>query len=221
MAKKISLLSLRHFLKGILDGTIEIHLREDKRKKKSASKNVGRPKKVTKRHRGRPRKPGRKPMSITARINAIERAKRKKLREARKRLPTPRQIFLALYGKTEGLKLTALAKEFNAPRNLLKNLLTKLVKKEDLTEVKGVYYLKRRIRKGKKSITATEEEKTPPIKPEQVLSYLKTHPGSTLVEMTRALGAKNYQKLNKVVKTLKDQKKIIVNGKAYSLASPE
>ncbi len=214
MAKKISLSAIRYLLQGILDGTLEIRYREGARPKKSSAKQAGRPK-AEKRPKGWRRKPGRKPMSPVARQKALLRAKRNKLRQARQALPTPRQVFEALHGKTDGLKLSALAKIFKAPRTLLKDLLAKLVKAEDLQLVKDVYYLKRRIRTGKGTAA---ERKSPPIEPQAVLAYLETHPGATLVEMTKELGAESYQKLNKVINVLKKEQKVTVNGKAYTLA---
>ncbi|RCK80230.1 MAG: hypothetical protein OZSIB_3412 [Candidatus Ozemobacter sibiricus] len=213
MAKKISLSAIRHLLQGILDGTLEIHYREGARSKTAAAANAGRPK-TARRSPGRRRKPGRKPMSPSARQKALLRAKREKLRQARQALPTPRQIFEALHGKTDGLKLSALAKHFQAPRTLLKGLLAKLVKKNDIQLVKDVYYLRRRIRTGEGSAA----RKSPPIEPAAVLAYLEEHPGATLVEMTKSLGAESYQKLNKVINLLKRENKVVVNGKSYSLA---
>lgn len=209
--EKIDLTAVRRLLRGLLNGSLEIVRRGKGRKATKAGKANGKGRAATKAKR---RKPGRKPMSPTARAKAMQKAKRAKIRAARQQLPQARQVFEFLHGKTDGAKLSVLAKHFGARRSLLKVMLGKLVAKEDLDCAREVYYLKRRIRKGP---GMAAERKAPPIKPAAVLDYLKDHPGATLVQMTKELGAENYQKLIKVVNQLKNQNRVKVEGKAYSL----
>ncbi len=210
--EKIDLSAVRKLLRGLLNGSLEIVSRGKGRK---ASGQAGKANGKGRAAKARRRKPGRKPMSPTARAKALQKAKRAKIRAARQQLPQPRQVFEFLHGKTDGAKLSVLAKHFGARRSLLKVMLRKLVEKQDLDCAHEVYYLKRRIRKGP---GMTAEPKAPPIKPSAILDYLKDHPGATLVQMTKKLGAETYQKLIKVVNQLKRENRVKVEGKAYSLA---
>ncbi|NLI76408.1 MAG: hypothetical protein GX442_08200 [Candidatus Riflebacteria bacterium] len=210
--EKIDLTAVRRLLRGLLNGSLEIVSRGKGRKASvKAGKANGKGRAAAKAKR---RKPGRKPMSPTARAKAQLKAKRAKIRAARQQLPQPRQVFEFLHGKTDGAKLSVLAKHFGARRSLLKVMLGKLVDKQDLDCAHEVYYLKRRIRKGP---GVAAERKAPPVKPAAVLDYLKDHPGATLVQMTKKLGAENYQKLIKVINLLKKEDRVKVEGKAYSL----
>lgn len=163
------------------------------------------------------RKVGRKAMSPLARQKAIAKARRIKIREAKRNLPASREVFEFLLGKNDGAKLSVLAKYFGSRRTVLKPMLAKLVAKKDLINDKEVYYLKRRIRKG----GAAVREKLPPVKAEAVVGYLKENPGATMTQMTNGLQLNSYQRLIKVLNLLKKDKKVTVDGKKYNLANLE
>lgn len=200
----MNLKSLAKVFRGLLDGSLELHAVPTGRKpsKAAAGKVVLR------------RKAGRKPLPPSVKKKIQERTKAAKVRAERKALPIPRDIFLFLDGKTEGVKLTALAKHFGVKRSLLKNVMHKLVKSEDVAESHSTYFLQRRIRNhgGKRPA------KPAPIAPQSVLSYLAKNSGAAMSAIAEALGESSYQRLIKVVNALKKTGKVRVENKGYYLA---
>ncbi len=201
--KAMNLKSLAKVFRGLLDGSLELHAVPTGRKPAKLAGTV-----VLR------RKAGRKPLPPSVKKKIQERTKAAKVRAERKALPAPRDIFLFLDGKTDGVKLTALAKHFDAKRSLFKNVMEKLVKAEDVVESKGVYYLQRRIRNrgGKRPA------KPAPIAPQTVLSYLGKNPGAGMAAIAESLGESSYQRLIKVMNALKKEGKVRVENKTYSLA---
>jgi len=159
------------------------------------------------------RKPGRKALSPAQKRQRLEKAKALKLREEKGKLPAARDIFLYLVDKYEGVKLTALAAHFKVKRTLLKPIVGKLCDKGDLTNDKGTIYLQRRVRTGERKY-----EKAPPIKDSVILKYLADHPGATLAQMAKDLGEKKYQRFIRVANRLEKARKIVKDGKSYTLA---
>jgi len=202
--KSINLKNLVKVIRGLLDGSLELHAVPTGRKPSKASAGM-----VTVR-----RKAGRKPLPPSIKKKIQERTKAAKVRAARKALPTPREIFFFLDGKTDGVKLTALAKNFGVKRSMLKNLMQKLVNSGDVVESHSTYYLQRRIRNrgGKRPV------KPAPIAPTTVLAYLGKHPGVAMSGLAQALGESSYQRLIKVINALKKDGKVRVENKTYSLA---
>ncbi len=159
MKKPISLDWIRTVLRGIVEGTLELKSiptgKKTPGRRGRPRKNTADPKTKAKKVApvGRPKKakamgkPGRPAMSPAQKRMKLEKAKAKKIRQAKKTLPAPRDIFLLLHGKLEGLKISEIAKHFQANRTALKGFLGKLVGKGDLDAMKGRYYLHRRIRK--------------------------------------------------------------------------
>ena len=222
--EKVDLSGLKKILQGLLDGTIDVRLKKGTKKPKG---KVGRPpkkttklskkkmkKKVAAKTRKYTRKVGRKPFSALAKQKAIAKIKRNLIREAKRNLPTSREVFEFLHGKHDGAKLSVISRHFNSPRNVFKPFISKLVANGDLTNDRGVFYLKRRIRNLGPSVV----EKLPPVKPEVVIHYLQANPGVTLAEMTSGLGLNSYQRLIKVVNHLKKTQKVLLEDKKYRLA---
>lgn len=202
--KKLSLRGLGNVLKGLLNGSLELIAVPTG--KKPASKTVVRAMK--------PKKPGRKPLSPSAKKIRQMRAKARLLRQAKKSLPAPRDVFLALEGKIDGLKLSQLSNQFKVKRSLMRAMLDRLVDKEDLYCVKGRYFLARRLRHAGES----RKERQPPVSEKQILDYLKKHQKASLATMTAALKEKSYQRLIRVIHTLCENEKIVKDGKEYRLA---
>lgn len=161
-----------------------------------------------------PRKVGRKALTPLARQKALAKAKRDKIRDARRKLPQPREVFEFLLGKHEGAKLSVLAKHFQARRTVMKQMLAKLTAKGDLITDREIYYLKRRIRKS----GGAAREKLPPVKPEAIIEYLTSNPEATLVAMAKELQVETYQRLIKAINQLKKAGKVVSEGKKYRLA---
>lgn len=200
--KKVSLRGLNEVLKGLLNGTLQLVAIP-------TGKKAVRQARVPK-----PRKPGRKALSPSAKKVRLLRAKARLVRQAKKALPPVRDVYLALEGKTDGLKLSQLSHQFGVKRNLLRGMLDRLVKKGDLAVLKGRYFLARRLRhKG-----GAKKERQTPVSEKQILDFLKKHPKATLSHMTAALKEKSYQRLIRVMNGLQKSKKIQKNGKEYSIA---
>lgn len=202
--KSINLKSLSKVFRGLLDGSLELHAVPTGRKPSKAVPGT-----LVIR-----RKAGRKPLPPSVKKKIQERTKAAKVRAERKALPVPRDIFLFLDGKREGVKLTALAKHFGVKRSLLKSLMQKLVKTEDVAESHGTYYLQRRIRNrgGKRPV------KPEPIAPQAVLSYLSENSGAAMSDIAKAMGESSYQRLIKVINALKKTGKVRAENKAYFIA---
>ncbi len=202
--KKLNLRGLGNVLKGLLNGSLELIA-------VPTGKNPARKMAV---RAAKPKKPGRKPLSPSAKKIRLMRAKARLIRQAKKSLPAPREVFLALEGKTDGLKLSQLSNQFKAKRSLMRDMLEKLVDKEDLYSLKGRYFLARRLRhKGE-----TRKERQPPVSEKQILDYLKKHQKASLSAMTSALKEKSYQRLIRVINTLCKNEKIVKEGKDYRIA---
>ncbi|MBF0499049.1 MAG: hypothetical protein HQM09_02855 [Candidatus Riflebacteria bacterium] len=209
--KTINLKVIKKVLRGILDGTLVIQaVPTGKAARALASDNAG----VGRKNKSSSKKPGRKPMSATARRQALIRLRAAKLRQEKNKLPAVRDLFSYLSGKYEGMKLTALASHFHVKRTLLKVLVQKLVKKGDLADDRGSIYLKRRIR----GVNSVKVEKAPPIPEKDVLKYLVSHPQSTLAQMAKDLKEKSYQRLIRVMNRLQKNRKVKKDGKTYSMA---
>ncbi|HEY9068851.1 MAG TPA: hypothetical protein VIV61_01270 [Candidatus Ozemobacteraceae bacterium] len=202
--KTVNLKNFAKVLRGLLDGSLELH----------AVPTGRRPARATAKTPASRKKAGRKPLPPSVKKKLQERTKAAKVRAERKALPTPREIFFFLDGKIDGEKLTSLSKNFGVKRSLLKSLMQKLVKSEDVVESHGVYYLQRRLRNrhGK------PEPKPEPIAPSTVLSHLAKNPGIAMSELANHLGESSYHRLIKVMSQLKKQDKIRVEGKNYFLA---
>ncbi|HNV69481.1 MAG TPA: hypothetical protein PKO06_07290 [Candidatus Ozemobacteraceae bacterium] len=202
--KKLNLRVLGNVLKGLLNGSIELIAVPTG--KKAVRMPVMRA--------AKPKKPGRKPLSPSAKKIRQMRAKARLVRQAKKSLPAPRDVFLALEGKTDGLKLSQLSNQFKVKRNLLRDMLDRLVAKEDLATLKGRYFLARRLRHK----NGDRKERQPPISEKQILDYLKKHQKASLTHMTSALKEKSYQRLIRVINSLRKSKKVVKDGKEYRLA---
>lgn len=188
--------------------------------KVSAKKKPGRPKKVKAKTDKAPRPRGRKPLSEAAKTKRAEKAAKMKARQAKKALPTPREIFEFLQGKIDGLKLSDFIKKFGAKRAALKGLLSKLTAKGDLDAAKGRYYLHRRLRN--RSEKKEPAEKRGPISQDAILNHLEQNGPATLEEMAKGMGEASFHRLIRVVNGLKKVGKVVVgDGKKYSLAEIE
>lgn len=203
--KATNLKFIQKILRGLLDGTLALHVVPTGK----APAAIG----GAKRGRKPSRKPGRKPLSPTIKKQQQLRQKAAKIRKEKSLLPTPRDLFLFLADKYQGVKLTALASQFKVKRNLLKPMVLKLVDKGDIVDDHGTYYLKRRVR----GVGQTEEKPTP-ITERQVLDYLNKKPDSTLSGMAHDMKEKSYQRLIRVINRLKKAGKVVKDGKTYSLA---
>ena len=208
--KTINMKSLVKILRGLLDGSLKLVATSTGKKAAPAPKKQAGRKPVRKLGR----KPGRKPLPSTIKKQKEIAAKRAKIKAAKSQLPTPREIFIYMQDKLEGVKITGLAAHFKVKRMLLKPMIAKLVKSEDLTQVGGTLFLQRRIRRvgGKKT------EKPAPISDKEVLAYLEKNPDSTMAVMGKELGGGKYQKLIKVLNKLVKDGKVQKNGKIYRVS---
>jgi len=211
--KKIDLRIINKVLRGLLAGTYVLQAVPTGRKPKKIVEKPGK-----KARRGRPpgkvkirRKPGRKAMSPSVKKRLLLKEKAVKIKQAKKSLPNAKRIFSFLDGKLDGIKLTALAKNFGVKRTILKPMILRLIKNGDLNEDKGVLYLKRRIRKKK----GKKAPKPIPITPAVVENYLRNKGAATMAKITKDLKEKNYQRLIKVINVLKKEKKVDVENKIY------
>ncbi|MFZ2958369.1 MAG: hypothetical protein WA705_15890 [Candidatus Ozemobacteraceae bacterium] len=207
--KTISLKVIKKVIRGLLDGTLQLLAVPTGKAVRAQEAEKGESRKSS-----APRKPGRKPMSASARKQALVRLRSAKLRQEKNKLPDARDLFLFLNGKLDGVKLTALAAHFQVKRTILKTMVRKLVKKGDLNDDKGTIYLKRRIR----GVNSVKVEKAPPIPEKDVLKYLAANPNATLSQMTEDMKEKSYQRLIRVINRLQRNKKVKKDGKAYSIA---
>ena len=203
--KAINMKVIQKVLRGLLDGSLALHVVSTGK----APASIG----VAKRGRKAAGKPGRKPLSPTIKKQLQLRQKAAKIRKEKSLLPSPRELFVFLADKYQGVKLTALASQFKVKRNLLKPMVQKLVKKGDIVDDHGTFYLKRRVRG-----LGQNEEKPSPITEKQVLEYLHKKPESTLSGMAHDMKEKSYQRLIRVINRLKKAGKVSKDGKTYSLA---
>ena len=202
--KGISLRWLGTLLRGLVNGEIKLYATS-----KGAAKPSGRSgKKVP--------KPGRRPLSEGAKRKKKEKAKAEKARQARRALPNPRDLFLFLVGKLDGMTLSQIARHFAVKRSLLGPLLGKLVKKGDLDALKGKYFLRRRVRlpEGQKAV----DTKPQPVSPAAILAYLADNGPSTLAAMAKAMHEPSYHRLIRVANALKKSGQISTEGKVYRLS---
>ena len=200
--KSLNLRVLKKLFQGLLDGSLKLMAvpTGKKPKKVTVSKAV--------RKTAKKGKPGRKPLSKT---------EKNKLLKARKRankpvLPSPRDIFVFMQEKYAGVKLTQLASHFKLKRTQLKGLVAKLVKKKDLSDVRGTLFLERRLRN-----VGSKIEKPIPVSEDQVLGYLKKNSPATLTDMAKDMGEESYHRFIRVVNRLEKNGKVAKDGKAYSL----
>ena len=200
--KSLNLRVLKKLIQGLMDGSLKLMaVPTGKKPKKIAVSKVGR--KAVKKG-----KPGRKPLSKTEKMKLLK----ARIRANKPILPEPRDIFLYLQGKYEGVKLTKLAAHFKLKRTQLKGLIEKLVKKKDLSNVGGTLFLERRIRNVEPKVV-----KTPPVSEEKVLGYLKKNANATLTEMAKDMGEDSYHRFIRVMNRLEKNGKVVKEGKAYSL----
>ncbi len=208
--KNLNLRVLGKLLKGLFEGTLVLQAVPTGKKpgKKIALKKVKSGNSAKK--KGPVGKRGRKPLSAAEKRNRLkERARLERLQKSN--IPTPRQILEFLYDRIDGAKLTAIAKHFSIKRTLIKDMVERLAKNGDLENMRGTYFLQKRMRKmGKKP------PKPAPITEKQVINYLLKHPNAKLAGMASDMGEK-YQRLIKVIKGLEKDEKIVKSGKEYSL----
>ncbi len=212
---------VEEFLKGLLEAVTKLNRISTRRGKVVADdlpppRKRGRKAKAEKKAsvKPKPAKRGRKAKSVKAIKKATPRKAGRKPKAGIPKLPPSREIFRFLYGKTDGEKITSISRYFGIPRNQLKPLLKKLAKAGDIDELKGTFYLRRRIR----GMEPAKEKGPEPVTPEQVLAFLDQNPGATGSEITAGLGEKRYQRLNKVISGLKKEGLVVPDGKKYFLA---
>jgi hypothetical protein len=221
--KTVRLEGLGEILRGLLDGSLDLQVvvasgGKRGRPKTARTLAAGKAKaKATAKPKIKPKKkgkPGRKPMSEAVRRRKAEKARAAKFRMEKRALPKDREIFLLLNGKLEGMKPSDIARSFKVKRDLLKETLKRLVKQEDLSELRGRFYLSRRLRGEGQA----REAKPEPIAPEAVIKYLQKHGPTTMSKMASDMGEETYHRLIRVFNGLKKDKKVSVVGKEYHLA---
>lgn len=123
-------------------------------------------------------------------------------RRGRKKLglPVDREVFRFLLKKDSGESLATICRRFNAPKEHMLKKLQKLCKRNDLAELKGKFFLIRRVRK-------MEEKETPvkpavaPIEVAKILGALKKLKSGTLPQLAGKLN-EPFQRLIKPMRSL-------------------
>lgn len=201
---------LQELLKGLASGTFEIVLRANTGTPVPVKRGVGRPRKSESLLTGKTVKPMRK---APRKAMPPKPADKKMAKEEKVVLPEPRQIFLFLRNKRDGVKLTPMARNFGIKRSLFRPLLDKLVAAKDIDLYNGAYFLRRRLRK----VDGPAPEKPTPISSQAILATLGEMPGATLTELAHALGETSYQRLIKPMNALKTKGLVVLEGKSYRL----
>jgi len=211
--KPITIDWLRDVLLAILDDTVEIQIvqKTTKRQRKTQTALVDIPDNIE--EKPVPKKRGRKPLSAKQKENNAKLRKKRKARSEIRELPEPRNIFLFLFGKSDGETLTKIAQHFGVRRSVLKPLLQKLVSKKDIDIFQGSYLLKRPIRK----VPGNQVSKPEPIAELDILTFVKKAPGKSMAEIAKGLGEENHQRLIHPIKRLRESGKLVEENKRYKL----
>ncbi|MBF0407572.1 MAG: hypothetical protein HQM10_09460 [Candidatus Riflebacteria bacterium] len=201
--KKLDLEPFIVLAKGILSGEIKLfaELVSEKPGKKSKKSSVSKPSSADK-----PEKKQKIQKSAKVKVSA----KAEKVKDEKKPVE-PREVMKYLHGKRAGEKISSICSHFEKGRKEIKPILEKLLKKSFIEEVKGVYFLKHRMR----GLNSNIKEKVS-VNPKMILDFIRKNPASTLEKIGEALGNLTYQKLIYPIRTLVKSGKIRKNDKEYS-----
>ncbi|EKD93550.1 MAG: hypothetical protein ACD_28C00121G0001 [uncultured bacterium] len=146
------------------------------------------------------------------RVKLLKKRGRKKLN-----LPVDRDIYRFLQGKIDGETLASVCSEFKVKKDVFLPKLARLVKRGDLGEIKGSYFLLRRVRNLNPQSKVIVVKRTP-IVPGKLLECLKKTKGGTLPELAKKMNEPTFHRLIKPINKLVKDEKVVRDGKVYRLA---
>jgi polyhydroxyalkanoate synthesis regulator phasin len=197
--KKVKFSFGKRILRGLLDGSLQL----------VAVPTGKKPKKFMELKNRANGKPGRKALSKAEKTKRL----REKARAIKSQLPSARDICVYMIDKRDGATVTDIAQNFKLSRSLLKDLIDKMVKKEELQTFKGKLFLRKRLRNVGEKV-----DRPKPVSSKQILDYLKKHPKSTLADMAEKMGESGYQRFIRPMRKLEDEGKVVRDGRAYKIA---